>query len=307
VNFVDRTLVRLAEPALRATVFDEVSLGQLIGVAYDTDTMPVEEPFSAVFEELRVGLSVPRLGTVEGWWSAPGGMDKHDVCLQLHNASAGEPTRVDAYWRGAIVARTAVSQSRVSAVVTDWPTTEGIDEEIIADEGSLPADAGLLEAARRSRFIARIRARFDQPAAFTDGVLDRWLRTIGAASVSDLMARFRGVVLTGPMRVSFDLPDAGPLTPRPLPVAAALLIRDGGFSVADLLRESKVIREQLDRFGVERPPDPALRVRERLIVVWVVPVSIFDDADWPGGDPAARRASAGAWLAREGIGLVAVA
>ena len=77
--------------------------------------------------------------------------------------------------------------------------------------------------------------------------------------------------------------------------------------------ESKMARERLDRLGLERPVEPTFRLRQPMLIVWVVPISVFDDADWPGGAQGmnnnqlrvARRTSAGAWLAREGIGLVA--
>jgi hypothetical protein len=97
-------------------------------------------------------------------------------------------------------------------------------------------------------------------------------------------------------------------------VAAALLVRDAaGFSLAGLLADSRAVAERLAPLGLERPADPTLRLRRPVAVVWVLPSSVFDDADWPGGGAAGltpiqrrtlRRAAAGTWLAAAGIGLV---
>jgi hypothetical protein len=39
--------------------------------------------------------------------------------------------------------------------------------------------------------------------------------------------------------------------------------------------------------------------------MWVVPATLFDDADWPGADPAARQANAAQILSSQGIVLAA--
>jgi hypothetical protein len=101
--------------------------------------------------------------------------------------------------------------------------------------------------------------------------------------------------------------------PARLPVTAAVVVRDAGFSLADLLFESKALRDQISPLGLERPRTTELPIRQPVVVLWVVPDATFDDEDWPGGEDgmdagqlrAARREQAGAWLAREGIGLVA--
>ena len=68
-----------------------------------------------------------------------------------------------------------------------------------------------------------------------------------------------------------------------MPIAAILLIRDKDLSITQLLMESKLIREQVESQGLERSPDSSLTLRHPLLVVWIVPISLFDDADWPGG------------------------
>jgi hypothetical protein len=315
VNFVDFTLVRLADPGTRAAVFDQTGLEQVVGAAYDVDAMGVGGPFQPVFEELRLGVAAPQLGALEGTWRPVGSVDHSEARFNLSGLGSGSPLRIDAFWRGAIVARFASAGEPITSAGTKWPDTGSIDAEIAAASGgNLPADRAVLEQERRTRFLDRIRKALDQPDAFSDEVFDEWLRSVGAGSVNELFEHFEGSVELGAVKVTFAPPAAVADTPRPLPIAAAVVVRDAaGFSLAQLLADSKAIIERLQPLGLERSDDRSLRLRRRLIVVWVVPEGVFDDTDWPGGDEAnltadqrrtRRRVAAGTWLAAEGIGLV---
>jgi hypothetical protein len=88
-------------------------------------------------------------------------------------------------------------------------------------------------------------------------------------------------------------------------------VRDAPLDIAALLVESRRVRGLLRDQGAERPPLPGAIGQVPVVVAWVVPATVFDDADWPGGDtgPAEqrnvqRRLAASRWLAREAIGLV---
>jgi hypothetical protein len=242
MNFVDQRLVQLADPATRPGVFDGVALEQLVDAAYDADGMGVQGPFSATFDEFRLGIAAQPLAALDGTWNPIGAVDRTEAHFRVAGLGDGFLPRVDALWRGSIVARFARGGELITSLVTTTPDARSIDAE-----------------------------------------------------------------------VTFDAPQPVSATPRPLPIAAALLIRDAaGLSVAQLLADSKAVRERLTPYGVERSPDPTLRLREPLLIVWIVPEALFDDADWPGGgggtasqQRAGRRAAAGEWLAREGIGLVA--
>jgi hypothetical protein len=313
VNFVDATLVRLADQASRAGLFDEVALEQIVTASYDVETLALEGPFQPRFDEFRLGVPAAGLATVDGSWNLIGGVDRTEIQLRVVGLGGDEDTRVDAVWRGAIVARIVAPTDRVTEVSTAFPDTDGIDEEIVAELGSLPSDPAALEGERRSRFLTRARAVVAQPDALTGTVLAAWLERLGVGSVSELMAHPGGAV-AGTAQVTFSPPSAAAPSPMPLPITAILLIRDGGFSVADLLADSHRLRDRLGAFGVERPRETALPMREPVVVIWVVPAAVFDDTDWPGGgggdagqQRAGRRAAAGAWLAREGIGLVTTA
>lgn len=313
MNYEDATLIRLADQASRSALFDDLALEQLISATYNTDLLTVEGSYQPLFKEFRLGVLISNLGIVEGVWNPVGRVDRVEARFHTFGLGSGLPTRVDALWRGDIVARTVPVTSRITQVEAKWTDTGTIDAEIVAALGSLPTNSQTLEQERRIRFLSRIRSALNQPLSFTDELLDKWLFSVGATSVSDLMTRLQGTVQSSAVQVTFSPPDPTPPSPKPLPITAALLIRDAGFSIAQLLMESKMLREQLEKQGLERSPDPSLPLRHPLLIVWVVPATIFDDADWPGGSPDmtpdalrnVRRVRAGQWLAREGIGLVA--
>jgi hypothetical protein len=312
LDYVDFTLVRLADEASRAALFDQAALEQLALTAYDTDAMLLGGPYTAIFDELVVGLTVPRRAVAEAAWGPVTGSDRREGRWTLLGVGGDAGVRVDALWRGAVVARAVSPLSRIEHVLTAWPSPAGIDEEIVAALGGLPAAPDALEAERRARLLARLRAGFRQPAALGDAVLDAWLRDLGAGSVGELLARFASQLGTAALQLSFSAPPAEEAAaPRRLPIAVAILVRDTPLQLAQLLADSKLVRDHLRELGVERASEPGAAVRQPLVVAWMVPDATFDDADWPGGTTGtpdarrqARRAAAGRWLAREGIGLV---
>ena len=316
MNYVDATLIKLADSATRVEQFDSLALEQLVAAGYDTEAMTVEGPFQPLFDEFRLGLPPPRLGVIEGVWNPVGGVERTEARFQLSGiGNDSGMVRVDAFWRGNIVARTVPETSLIQEVQIARPDLGTIDAEIEADLGALPTEEQALEEQRRARFLTRVRNGLNQPTVLTDEVLDNLLSRAGATSVGDFLTGFHSTAHTSAVQVTFSPPSTAAPSPKPLPIAAALLIRDAGFSVAQLLMESKMVREQIKPLGLERQRDPSLRLREPVLVVWVIPITVFDDPDWPGAtgtlsvDQArrARRVAAGQWLAAEGIGLVATA
>jgi len=308
VNFVDGILVRLATGP--AGVFDQLSLEHLLRAAYDTANATLAGPFNAAFESLRLGVAVPRTAIAQGAWGASG-TPAIEGRWELSGLGGDGTLLVDALWRGAIVARTAAPTGRIADVGTAWPTASGIDEEIVAALGALPADSAAREQQRRTRYRARLRAALAQPDALTDEALDRWLREAGAGSVGELIERSAGTTFFGATRVTYVETAAPPPVPRVMPVAVALLIRDVGFSLAGLLAQSKQVRELLEPLA-GRADKSGGRLRHPLVIGWVVPAAVFNDADWPTEtnppNPAdqvrERRQVAGRWLSDEGIGLI---
>jgi hypothetical protein len=306
VDYVDFTLTRMADPATRASLFDEEALEQMAAAAYGEEAATLTGPYQPVFQEMEIGLSIPSRSTIEGWWNS--GSAHNEGRFVIAGIGRDSMVRIDALWRGGIIARVTPATGRITEEVSEWPDPSRIDEEIIAALGGLPADPVALEKERRDRFLARIRAALHQPDAFTDAIFNDWLRRAGAVSVSDLMTRFHGVISTGTLRIRYSDPTAAPPSPRELPITAAVFLRDQPIALADIVSQSKLVREQLREAGVERARDADTSARAPILMVWMVPETVFDDNDWPGGTsgtPAERRLlrrrAAAAWLGPQGI------
>ena len=312
MNYADFILLRLATPATRGTVFDALGLEAILKASYGAEVSTLSGPFQPIFDELAFGISVVPRATVDGWWNMAG------VRSEGHFAIAGigrQPAiRVDGLWRGAIVARATPAAGTIVDVDSAWPDPAGIDDEIIAALGSLPSDPIALENQRRTRYLARIRATMKQPTALTDGQFDAWLQRVGVTSMAELMAA-RGVIAAGTLKVTYSAPSNDvPVSPRPLPVSAALLVRDAPISLVDIVSDSRTVIEHLREAGLARAPDPDLGEQTRFVAAWIVPETVFDDADWPGGTSGTppqrredRRRNAAEWLGPEGIAIVTTA
>jgi hypothetical protein len=305
--FADKVLVRLADPAARAGLFDDIALEQFAAAAYDTSRITLQGPYSAAFDEVQLGLAIPRRAIAEGQWGPIGTSEKTIAEFQMAGL-AGASMLVDAFWRGYIIARTSAPTGRIAALTTTWPDPSAIDREIVAALGALPADPAVLETERRKRLIDKFKAAVSEPAVVTDDLIDRLLRAAHTTSVNEFFDRASRESAVGPVRITIsEGPPPPPPSPKPLPVAAAILVRDVGFAVGQLLADSRMVREQLEAAAQGRPDDPTLHPLRGVLVIWIVPQAVFLDADWPGADAAERRRAAGAWLAREGVGLATVA
>jgi hypothetical protein len=306
VDYVDFTLIRMADPATRASLFDDETLEQMTAAAYGEEAAALTGPYQPVFKEMEIGLSIPSRSTIEGWWNS--GSTHNEGRFLIAGIGRDSSVRIDALWRGGIIARVTPATGRITEEIAEWPDPSGIDAEIEAALGALPADPIALEQERRNRFRVRIRTVLHQPDALTDAVFDDWLRRLGAVSVSDLMTRFRGVVSIGALRIRYSDPTAPPPSPRELPITAAVFLRDQPIALADIVSQSKLVREHLREAGVERARDADTSARAPILMVWMVPETVFDDDDWPGGTsgtPAERRLlrrrAAAAWLGPQGI------
>jgi hypothetical protein len=306
VNFVDRTFVSLADPATRAGVLDATALERILAAAYDVETIgPLGGPFSATFDEFELGYAAERVGTVDGVWTPVGSVERTEASFRLGGLGDGGAPGAEAVWRGTILARYALGGEPITAFHSSWPSKERVDAVVAAaNGGTLPAEPAL-ETARRGELLGEIRADLGDPARFEPEDLDALVDSAGATTVGGLLDLVDGRRI-GALQLDFAAPAAVSETVRPLPVAAALLIRDAPLSIAELVVESKRLRDRLEPAGLERPKDDRLPLRNPVVVVWVVPAAVFDDTDWPGATPDARRGAAGDWLAREGIGLAAV-
>jgi hypothetical protein len=274
--------------------------------------MALGPPYSAVFDELVTGVSTPCRSTADAVWNLSSGSDRREGRVTLFGLGSDPRIRVDALWRGALVARAVSPLARITRALASWSNTGGIDAEIVARLGALPTNPEALEAARRAQLLARLRAGLQQPDALTEAAFDHWLTQFGVSSVGELVALHADQLVTAATQVQFSAPPDAPPAPRRLPLSAAILVRDRPIDLAQLLSDSKLVRDQLDDLGVTHRSEPDAVARHPAVVIWMIPDATFDDRDWPGGDAAPsdgaanqlRRQAAGRWLAREGIGLV---
>lgn len=314
MNFVDSTFIELADEASRTALFDQTALEQLLTASYDVEAMgPFQGAYTPIFEEFELGYAPPDVTTVDGVWSPIGAVERTEAKFQLGGMGNGSVPRVDALWRGSINARFAEVGEPITDVEAIWPVLAEVDVAVAAANGGVMPVGGALEPARRTALLALMRTAFkDVPAnpgdpfRFTDEDFDAMLASVGATSVKKFLDLVETPQNALAVHVRFDVPAPVSASATALPVVVALLIRPDPLDVAELVHQSKELRERLKVVGVERPPNSRLRLRHAILVAWIVPSTIFDDSAWPGSNNTTRRANAGEWLAREGIGLVAI-
>jgi hypothetical protein len=304
MDFVDATILRLADESARDAVFDADSLSQLLAASHDATGTGLEEPFAAVFDEISFVHDDDSRVDIDGSWMTMGQTERTEVALRAAGLARPIP-RIDLLFTGAVLATSRSGGSRISSVDLSWLELAGIDGEITP----LPGDPLVLEQRRRERLVARIRTHLDQPDVFDDAALTRWLKRLGVDSLTELMTRPRPAA-GATLQVTFGEGPDETARRRRFPLAAALLIRDMPVSLASLLDETRRLRPHLNRLGF-RSGEAGARARRSPIVAWVLPGTLFDDVAWPGGSTGSaterrvqRRRWAGAWLARERIGLI---
>ncbi|HEX6682719.1 MAG TPA: hypothetical protein VF062_07990, partial [Candidatus Limnocylindrales bacterium] len=179
MDFEDATLLQLANAPTRRGVFDDLALEHLLDAAYITSDLGVEGPFDATFDEIRFGSFAPTKVRIDGGWSGLGGTDRTETQLDAAFGYFGPVPRVDAVWRGNLIARAAVALSTVQAVSPVWPDLNSLDDDIAA----LPADPAALELARREALRARLRVNAAAPDAVDDNLIDKLLRQARVTTV----------------------------------------------------------------------------------------------------------------------------
>ncbi len=315
MDYIDATLLQLADDSTRDGVFDQTSLEQIVSAGYDTGALSIAGPFTPVFDRLELGVSYARPLMLDGSWWSPHDNTRVDARFQLTGLHTDSSLRAEAYWDGGIAIRLSYATSRIEAVTAQWPRLDDIDDQIVADLGALPSDASALEAARRTQLRTRLEAVMADPVALTEPALDNLLDKVGVDTVGELLAGQIDIQPLSALSVTYSAPVFAPTSPQVLPISAAVLIRDDPLSVSELLIESKRLLDVLTHSGLERARDPGWTIRHDFLVIWIIPETVFDDDDWPGSGPGmnatqrreARRLAAGEWLAREGIGLVTTA
>lgn len=306
VDFVDATLLRLADGVSRSGVFDEIALMQLVSAAHDLAGIGLDAPISPVFDEVKFAYQDDRNVAITGSWLTVGHADRSELTLNAAGLGPAIP-RIDMLWTGSVVANAGDGNAIVDRVDVASLDVSGLDREI----APLPTAPSELEAKRRAALLARVRRGLAQPMAFLDDDLGRLLARLEVKSVGDLMSS-PAAAAGATLKIHYAQgTDAEPRR-RQFGIAAALLLRPATSSIAALLDETRRIRPYLAQLGFAPPRAAGDRSRRSPVIAWVVPGELFDDPAWPGASAATpadqrralRRVWAGTWLAREGIGLV---
>lgn len=294
-------ILKCATAAGRAGLLDQVCLAQIVQAAFDVVAFPVQGPYALIVDTLDLGLEVARPALVHGSYTATPGAMPADLRLRIDGFSPAQPLRVDALWRGALIARQMWQDDSIIAAGGGF-TPQNIDRAIIADLGALPASPAALEAERRRRLLVRLRLNAMVPNAIDDAALGQMFATAGVADAASLLAA-RGNAELGAFRISFSAAAAAPPVPVSLPVTVAVLARDAPLQLSALLAESRSIRAALADDPSVQPAAAAIRRRTPILVLWTIPATLLDDPDWPGADRPARRVAAADLLAGQGIAL----
>jgi hypothetical protein len=302
MDFADRMLIKLSDPATQADVFDAIALEQIAAAAYDTSQATLDGPYRAVFDEVRLGLSVPRRGNAEGYFG-PLGMAERNGANFVISGLGGDAFLIDALWKGYVVATATAPQAHVARVQSAFVDLTAIDAAIAAAHGGMPDDRTTLATERRARLEGAIKAAAADQGAVTPDLVTGEIARSGASDINDYFERVGRTRSYMPVQVQYSATAAPPPSPKPLPISAALVIRNAVGGLTQLLADCRMAREQLIGAGEGRAADDLVPQRFPVIAIWMLPSKTFTDADWPGADAAARRKAAGAWLAREGVGL----
>jgi hypothetical protein len=172
MDFVDATLLRLADEQSRAAVFDEIALEQLLAAAHDIAGLDAGAPMSAIFDELRFSFPDERRVALRGSWMTIGHTDRTELAFDATNLASGLP-RIDAVWTGAITATSGGGNAVVDRVDGSFDTVNQ-DREIASLKVHYASAADTPPATRRFDISAALLVR---PATISiSGLLDETRR-----------------------------------------------------------------------------------------------------------------------------------
>jgi len=112
LDFVDASIVSLADPTNRGTFFSSNDLEKIAGVAFDTVGMGLGGPFSAIFDDITFGHIVPVTTTLDGQIGLPSAPEKQGIQIGIRGLPGQQPITVDVLWRGPSLAARAPASCR---------------------------------------------------------------------------------------------------------------------------------------------------------------------------------------------------
>lgn len=166
MDFVDQTVLTLADPQLRAGLLDQDALQAVVTSAQDGPALATTGPYTATFDELELG---PDLGgfTASGAWTAADGSTRTVADFTLAGLHDPASPPVTAVWIGTITANTITGDARVSAVTDVWSPAGSGEEFQSATTVTLAPAAPAAPAATTFALAAAVFVA-DSPIALLD-------------------------------------------------------------------------------------------------------------------------------------------
>jgi hypothetical protein len=313
MQFADRILLHLADPAARAALLPAAAAERLAAALFGI-APAAGQVFTIRID--RVAIAVALGGEWRG--RASGRIaDARQVDLDF-TAAAPAGGMADAVVWGRLDAVLPPVEGRVVAIEARriaWPTLAEI-------EAALPAavvaggDAAAIEAARRVALGRRIVAApddFTEPELAT--LIGDWLSAQGFAGVAPLIEASATLRPAEGLALRFEpAPPAGGAM-QTMPFMACVVADDlaaAGPGLRGAIGRGRTAQRALAEAGHGTADTAGMTPRERLPVLLFVPQDSFADEAWPGAAAGAaddvkrtQRASAAArWLAEAGFVLV---
>jgi hypothetical protein len=312
MHFVDRTLVRLADPASRVELFTPVVAERLAVAAFGTSET-LTEPFAAVVDRLTLGVTCGSETQLRARVRPPDGR-VWDV-----EASAGGFDAAASFMPAVVEGFLSATAQQVNARVATVEARGGALPNLAALEANATpaerANATLLERRRRIELAHRLADPALQDAE-ADLLARQWLTGAGVSTVEELIAVGEGPHGVARLALTFEPPEAGPPGVRSTRFVAGVVIdalsSEGG-ALLGMLERTRELQKLVATAGRRTEPLAGLEPTYAVPVLWFVPHTQFDDDDWPLDEgaslfnrPASREARAAAWLAGHGIVLAGI-
>ena len=299
MNYIDKTFLALTRPATATGLFSQDSLKAIAASSYGIPTTELSGVASARFDKLDVA---PFSGAI----STDISRDGYSVQYGAASASGTGPldASVQLMWHGSITTSAAFPRAAIGVARAVPLTMAALDNDI---PNPVPTEPAALEAARRTALFARLGANAHDPNGVSATLIDDWLADNGVADLTMLLENPSVMATLSQWVLSFTpIPGTVAAAQTEFPVAAAIMVRDvtaPGFRLVDLVQASQDVMARLRLDGVTPKSSGDHLPRGRPVVVWVVPITWFDDGDWPGADVNTRIRNANTWLAASGIAL----
>jgi hypothetical protein len=298
VQFVDRTLLRLADTTERVEVLSPAVGDRLLSAAFVFDSVEVGEVTGVSVRDIELLPSVPERQLLEGAMYQPANGVRWEASASLR---VGAPhATIDGRAELFLTTETRIAHTSVEDVqvehLGDLADLVAVDARIVADDGTLPADRQTLASRRFGALKTMVLERFTEPGDFD---VDGFFEARGVDDIDELMAFLSPP--RQPSRVGLELVVDGTLPSRIVNhrVITGLHIDEDPVSrLHAVVDEIQVARTLMaDATEVAGAPSGMI-ARTGLPFVLVFAEQALDDDDLPlpagapvPGDAAARRAA----------------